>query len=347
MKKIAIVVDRLDSGLGIAACGRAEIDKTIEVISALNYASLGMLLRKLETARYDELLFSWRYLLEDLFSDSNLSNRILRLKTSTRIGILIPDYQGLSSDAGQLSHRELSLLMKIDFYHVTNLDLEEKYLNANAPGNFAGVLHDFTAVQEIIKLRKRKLVKVKKILWIGNSNWGSGSGYVDYKGYHRVIKPIQDYFRNNPSEYEVEIVDLAHQRLRHEEVLQKIATSEILLVASDNEGTGLPILEAIGLGTYVITTKVGIAAEVLLDGRVGTIVDQSTDDFLSAILSYKHHTNKSISFKVFDEYFSRAEKEKVNSEQYKSSSINFQPSLQHFHIWLHVKWFLRFLKNLK
>lgn len=346
MKKIAIVVDRADSGLGIAANGRAEFDSSIEVINALSFYSPHKLLKKLEDDEFSDVLFSWRYLLEEIFSDSKLESQISKLRTSMKLGVLIPDYQGLERGGLRLSEREKSLLSKVDYFHVTNLDLQRRYLDSEYSEKFAGVIHDLTAISELLSVRNLNLVRQRRILWIGNSGWGSRSGYIDYKGYKRVVEPIRKYFEAHTNLYEVEIVDLAQQKIPHKNVLKKIASSEILLVASDFEGTALPILEAIGLGTYVISTNVGIAPEVLGDARVGLILDQSSDEFLAAILNFDQRDKDQVAFKVFDDYVSRSTREILGIHTLTNLSEQCRDKPANFNLVMRLKWFLRYLKHL-
>lgn len=347
MKKIAVIVDRMDSGLGIAANGRAEIDKCINVIPALSFSSPESLIKQFEIESYDDVLFSWRYLLEEIFSDSKLNARLSKLRKSTQIGILIPDYQGFSSNGLELNNREKALLERVDYYHVTNYDLEKRYLETDYSKKYSGVLHDLTAIQNLVAVRQLKLIRRKKILWIGNSKWGTRSGYVDYKGYNRVIQPISKYLSANSSPFEVEIVDLALQKISHESVLHKIATSEILLVASDHEGTGLPILEAIGLGTYIMSTNVGIAPEILIDSRVGIILNQDPNDFLTVIAKFEYHANHQITDKVFQDYVSRAISENIGRKGNVNFATNLQSYVAHYNLKMRLKWFFRYLKNLQ
>jgi hypothetical protein len=346
MKRIAIVVDRADSGLGIAANGRAEFDSSIEVINALSFYSPHKLLKRLEAEEFSDVLFSWRYLLEEIFGDSKLESHISKLRTSMKLGILIPDYQGLERDGLRLNAREKSLLSKVDYFHVTNLDLQKRYLDSDYCEKFAGVLHDLTATSELLSVRKLNLVRQRRILWIGNSGWGSRAGYIDYKGYKRVVEPISKYFEANTNLYEVEIVDLAHQKIPHKNVLKKIASSEILLVASDFEGTALPILEAIGLGTYVISTNVGIAPEILGDDRVGIVLNQSSDDFLTAILNFDQRNKDQVAYKVFDDYVSLSSREIVGIHTLANLPEQFRHESTKTNLVIRLKWFLRYLKHL-
>ena len=344
MKKVAIIVDTFDSGLGIAARGRAELSEGIEVIPALKFPSLASLMRKLEGGNYSELLFSWRYLLEEIHSDVFSSKSLFRISSSSRVGALIPDYQGFNIHTSQLTLREIRLLEKVDYYHVTNLDLAEKYQKAYPIGRFAGVLHDVPSKKQISSLRNKAVKKKNQVIWIGNSKWGSRSGYKDYKGYERVLRPIIMKSHSVSLGYNFEIVDLAVKRIPYVDVLTKIAESEILLVTSDFEGTGLPILEAIGLGTYVITTNVGIAPEIITSQDVGCIVEQDSEFFLREILRYRSAEANVIQYELFTQYVAGVKSEQINPNRLKSNQWPLDVISKNH--WLKIKWLLRYFYNL-
>lgn len=69
-------------------------------------------------------------------------------------------------------------------------------------------------------------------------------------------------------EREIEVVN----GLPHEEVLQKIAQSDVLFLPSVEEGIANVVLEAMALGTLVVTTNVGGMEEVVEDGKNGFVV---------------------------------------------------------------------------
>ena len=349
MKRIAIIVDRLDSGLGIAALGRAELDPNIDVIAALKHPTLRSLLNKLEAGDYRDLLFSWRYLLEEIYNSKFSKKAVSELFEKSRVGVLIPDYQGIDCSSLKLSIREFNLLKRVDFYHVTNLDLAKKYQIAFPSDHFAGVLHDVTSRRKISETRTRNIVKKQQIIWIGNSKWGTRAGYNDYKGFERVIKPLVKKIQDSVLNYDVEIIDLAIKKISHQQVLRKIAESRILILASDYEGTGLPILEALGLDTYVITTNVGIAPEIFSDLNFGTIVEQEVDAFFCEIVEYQsnNRAKSDIGKSAFEKYMSSAESEHINPNKFNGGHLDPLSERRSAPRVSDLIWFLRFLINLK
>ncbi len=349
MKRAAIIVDRYDSGLGIAAKGRAEIDPSIDVIAALKHPTLRSLIKELEVGDYENLLFSWRIPLEEILKSGFSKKLMARLFEKSSVGILVPDYQGFDSSNLKLTLRESELLRRVDFYHVTNLDLARRYQGAFPSDHFAGVLHDVTSCERIRETHNRNIVKKEQIIWVGNSKWGNRSGYKDYKGFERVIKPLVKQIENSALEFEFEIVDLAVEKISHQEVLTKIAQSSILILASDFEGTGLPMLEAVGLGTYVITTNVGIAPEIFHDQNFGSIVEQNVGSFFRRIV--EQHSKKSekniTKTNPFQEYISRAQFEQINPNRFNRGLLKSNPKRKVKSYFSDLIWFARYLAHLK
>lgn len=349
MRRLGIVVDRLDSGLGIAALGRAEFDQNIEVIPALKFRTLKILVQTLESGDYEDLLFSWRHVLDEIFLSGVKLEPNSKLRTKTRIGVLIPDYQGTEPSKNKLTLRENQLLDRVDFYHVTNVDLARIYKEARGSYRFAGLLHDVTSSQEIEISRTKNIQKKDQIIWIGNSKWGTHSGYIDYKGFKRVVEPLMDRIQAAGKKYNFEIIDLALGRKSHQDVLDKIAESSILIVTSDSEGTSLPILEAIGLGTFVIATRVGIATEVLNNPSIGKTVAQNCEDFFLAIeermsQEARHSTQE---FVEFQKYIQMAQSESINPQKLSGVGLSIGSKFQVGIYKVKLRWLYRFLTNLK
>ena len=69
---------------------------------------------------------------------------------------------------------------------------------------------------------------------------------------------------------------------QHSDLLDLMAASSVLAVTSRYEGIPLVLTEAIGLGTPVVSTDVGMARE-LLRGRLGRVVDSTPSAFAEGI----------------------------------------------------------------
>ena len=341
------MVDRFDSGLGIAALTRADLDSKIHVIAALDFPSSAILLQFLIDGNYKSVLFSWRYLLLELKRDFFLKKSMNLLKLTMDIGVLIPDYQGVNLERMVLEKNEIEVLEYADFFCVTNSNLEKIYSSLYPSHKFSGIYHDLPSLSNIRLIRSMGIeADPNKIIWVGNSKWGSRHGYIDHKGLSRIVEPLQEVLRSRSSSYYLEVIDSANFKLDNPTVLQKIAESSFLILCSEHEGTGLPILEAIGLGAKVITTKVGIAPELFHHSGVLAIAENSAESFYEILQSGSLDAPRERVISVFESYVLRVSEERIipiRSDQFACRS-------RYYSVWriplLRIKWYLRYLKNL-
>ncbi len=72
--------------------------------------------------------------------------------------------------------------------------------------------------------------------------------------------------------------------LSHEELREHVYhQSSIVFCASDSEGMPNPALEALACGVPVVSTRVGVMPELIVDGRNGFLAERSVDGFCWAI----------------------------------------------------------------
>ena len=62
------------------------------------------------------------------------------------------------------------------------------------------------------------------------------------------------------------------------------AAADVVVLTSDNEGMPVSLIEAASVGCPAVTTAVGSAHEVVLDGKTGFVVDLDADLLASAVL---------------------------------------------------------------
>ncbi len=83
------------------------------------------------------------------------------------------------------------------------------------------------------------------------------------------------------------------QKLSHSELLNKLLQAEMLVLNTGYEGLSHVILEAMGVGTPVITTNAGGNPELIKDGENGILVEYNHKEQLKqAIL--KLHNNQEL-----------------------------------------------------
>jgi glycosyltransferase involved in cell wall biosynthesis len=117
--------------------------------------------------------------------------------------------------------------------------------------------------------------------------------------------------KNKIPNLEFEVLDSKKIRVSNQEVIEKISRSRVLLQTSDSEGTGLPILEALGLGVAPVTRDVGIAKEILLGELSKFIVNTDLDDIEKTIQIALKFKNRELLINTYDSFISRAKSENV------------------------------------
>ncbi len=266
-----IVVDNRNSALALVAKQRGKKFAN-QICYASDFKSPNSLFDYLLASDKTKILFAWRGALREALESTTCARRYMRLLKAKTIHMLVPDLLGTSP--GFLTS-EARLVDVTHGYWVTSNELQSIYATLFPLRLPSGVLHDIPDVSLILKIRKMKLKK-SGIIWVGNSQWGSNYGYVDHKGYAEVVQPLLK--RKLPLD-PFRIKDSFIRRTPNDQVLREIAESEILIQASAHEGTGLPLLEALGVGTIPITSDVGIAREVLAGYLEHLIVERNVNSF--------------------------------------------------------------------
>ena len=329
--KIAYVIDKNSSALGIAAAMRQEVVPEIDVIEGLSYLTPRSLSNALIKSNYDLIIFSWRFFAFEFLSLRHIKKSIDIISSNSIIAIIIPDHLGASH---LMQFREDILIRHVDYFLVTNEKLFQYYA-ARYPAKCKGVLHDLPNIKKIEFLRSQGIEKSRRAIWVGNSNWGKRAGIIDHKGHDLLISPLLHLGA------EIRVIDSALERLSNLEVLTEIAKSTFLLQTSRSEGTGLPLLEAAGLGVIPITTNVGVAEE-FLRGLLSQLISNPTPKDFLFVKDWALRNEAKLSQELiarFDDYVSAAQRESIYYDSEKSvNSISVN-------LWTEFKscllWFLR------
>ena len=280
--KTIIVVDNSQSALFIAASARANIIGA-EILCANQYMTPNLLFQALIKEEPDMVIFSWRAALFDAAKMKKGGDLIKKLHTKTIIGVVIPDHLGLHPNFWRSEKENLALC---DFYVVTNSKLFEEYSRKMIGHPPFRVFHDLPSMDLIDEVRSNEEKSVNsppRVIWVGNSEWGNRFGFKDHKRFKSLVVPLLTINQESGNLFEFVIIDSSQERLTHREVLQKVWSADILIHTSKSEGTGLPILEALGLGTNVVTTAVGIAPEISARFARQNIAEPSPESFFNKL----------------------------------------------------------------
>jgi hypothetical protein len=318
VEPFVIVVDNRNSALSLVAAQRSKIASS-EICYASDFKNPNSLLNYLLASDRTRILFAWRGALREALEIASSTRRYRQLLDAKTIHMLVPDLLGANPE---FLTSEARLVSITHGYWVTSNELLRIYTLLFPLRIPTGVLHDMPDVTLIRRTREMNLKRCG-IIWVGNSHWGSNYGYVDHKGFAEVVRPL---LKRNLPFTPFRIRDSSVSRASNEQVLREIAESEILIQASAHEGTGLPLLEALGVGTIPITSDVGIAREVLTGELEHLIVERSSDSFEQKIreLGTSSDQMSNLCISSFDFYIEKVSNETINWDQRETTLDEFK-----------------------
>ncbi|MCV0378920.1 glycosyltransferase [Nitratireductor sp.] len=201
----------------------------------------------------------------------------------------IPDY--LYSGSFELASRA-DLFNFIDGYFTTCRDLFDVYSRDPLVQTPDGVIFDWPAISTQPTLPLKTPGKGLRVLWSGNSKWGEYAGHVDYKGLETIINPALERVREQCPDVEFVCFDSARKKVPHQTILDALAKTDVLLIASEKEGTPLSLIEAMAKACAVVTTPVGIATDVLPEVQKPFICPRRSDAFAEALIQLCKNPDK-------------------------------------------------------
>lgn len=338
------VVDSPNSALAIAARSRAKFQE-FDILYSADYLSPKRLCVELQKRGPAKILFSWRQAFLESSKLAITAKLIEDIRKESSLGILVPDYVGLSASNFSI---ECEMIKLADYYLVTNLDLFRKYSNLFEFKPPAGILHDFPDTDLIdLLIAQNKYSDANSAIWVGNSKWGARQGFHDHKGFYKVILPLREILRKHNHCFSLEIIDSATKRIPQQELLKRMSRSGYILQASASEGTGLPLLEGIAMGLTPISTRVGIAEEILSGALQENLVMGTPEAFHHAL-----HANqvspvtdrKSLQI-LYKEYLNMALQESAFRSEKTSYGATTHPDVLP-QVKIGLEWAYRFSKNL-
>lgn len=119
--------------------------------------------------------------------------------------------------------------------------------------------------------------------WVGNSRWGMEDGQ-DHKGLHSIIIPALDILKHEGLSIIEKFADRNQGFIPQQQMPDYYHSVDVLLCASDIEGTPNPILEAMACGVPVISTDVGLVSQVFGPLQRNFILKERTPQCLAAKL---------------------------------------------------------------
>jgi hypothetical protein len=342
MEKIIYVVDKKNSALYTAASSRIALSRG-KILIANEYISPKHLLKSIYKEGGGIVLFCWRKVLGDIISLNRSLKIYKEFDDNFTFAFLIPDHMGLET---KFENIEAKMINASEYYVVTSKLLFDQYTAKYPTKPPKKVYHDLPNLKLIEEVRKnfqKNTSQKTKIIWVGNSKWGRRQGYKDHKGLEKYVRPLKEYCEKYLNSITVEIIDSSVNNLNQRETLMRIRDSDILIQVSKSEGTGIAILEAIGLETQVLTTNVGIADEFFSIDDYQILKDKSIHGILTSIGNLTNSTSTETVRRKYEQYVENARSENLVSvdktrEFVKSNSMFLNFTVSAF-------WFYRFLYN--
>lgn len=224
---------------------------------------------------------------------------------------LIVSFRGAHINYSPLADKKLADLYRRSFPHYNGFHAVSEKIAREAL-KYNSVMERTRVVKGAVDnmLLKFPLNALKKnhhleVVSVGRFHWK--------KGYHYALDAMKILKRSgfkfhytiiagNPSEeieYQIQDNDISAfvtilPNMQHQEVLKKIQYSDLLLLPSVEEGIANVVLEAMALGTLVLSTNCGGMDEVVLNGINGFIVNvRRPEEMAKSVLHINELNRKS------------------------------------------------------
>lgn len=243
---------------------------------------------------------------------------------------------------------------KYDAFHAVSKAIAKEAEKYGADPSKIKVIYSGVDLELISKIKKevssiRQKTKSSNnqrlnIISVGRFHWKKGYTYsidackilkdkgVNFKYTIIATGDSQEYL------YQIEDLDLNDYieiipEMSHEDTLKQIASSDVLLLPSIEEGIANVVLEAMALGVYVISTDCGGMKEVIDNGVNGTIVPKYSSiaiaDSIHLLIGSPEnvwHNITEVSKSIIQEKFNitNSGKEMINLYRSLNSSLKFR-----------------------
>jgi glycosyltransferase involved in cell wall biosynthesis len=234
-----------------------------KVLYALEFVTLSALLDKVSLSGSTWILFSWRGGLSEILKDKFLTKKLNEIVRTSTVYFSVPDHVDLS---GKLDLLKNPIYRYADGFTVTSKRLKFAYAESVGFDKVPLFLPDFPNIELLSEISHFRLKKDQhSVIWIGNSKWGKRLGFKDHKGYRSIVQKLIEASENMNLGLSFNIINRAKKYVPNHVAMEELAKSTFLIQGSKSEGTGLPLIEALALGTFPITTDVGINRELFGD----------------------------------------------------------------------------------
>lgn len=182
----------------------------------------------------------------------------------------------------KLDEEYKNLFPKIDGFHAVSKSMIQHAEEYKVSKEKVSVVYNGLILEDFPFTQKKEMIKPLKIVSVGRAHWVKGYNYaletmallkgkdIDFEYQIVGISDNEEliFLRNQLSlNKEVSFIS----KMTMEEVKLKIQEADILLLPSVEEGIANVVLEAMALGTLVVTTNCGGLGEVITDRMNGFV----------------------------------------------------------------------------
>lgn len=192
-------------------------------------------------------------------------------------------YDHLFLESGEITARSFIFNDLISGYTVSSAFLDRIYRNIDQYPLPDALASDGVDLELFLPLSRERFQNVFErplvVGWVGNSNWNSETG-VDRKGFRSILLPALEHLNNKGFKLEMLFADKAVKHIPYEMMPSYYSKIDILVCASEMEGTPNPVLEAMACGVPIISTNVGIIPEVFGPKQKAFILHERSSEAL-------------------------------------------------------------------
>ncbi len=178
---------------------------------------------------------------------------------------------------GEEKWRTEEIMKYAKSYFVTSKRLFEIYqIFSKKPER---IIHDGVNLEKYIPENLKRFENIEKAVigWTGNSKFIDSAGDNDMKGVEGILKPAVQELKEEGYDIELNLADRNIKKIPQEEMPKFYNTLSIYVCVSKNEGTPLPVLEAMAMGIPVISTNVGIVKEAFGERQQKYIISRNKE----------------------------------------------------------------------